>query len=156
METALNPNGGPVLTPASTVVDEPTTFWFEQQPPWTPADFEDKYEYRAVTLREALAHSMNVPAVKVAEMVGYDKVEQVARRVGLNVHIKPTPSIALGAYEVTPLEIARAYTVFPNGGQLIDTSFIKSIRDRRSNTIFEAQPKRPKPSIRAWRTWSRT
>jgi penicillin-binding protein 1B len=142
METALEPNGGPLLTPASTVVDEPTTFWFEQQPPWTPADFEDKYENRAVTLREALAHSMNVPAVKVAEMVGYDKVEQVARRVGLNLSIKPTPSIALGAYEVTPLEIARAYTVFPNGGQLVDTSFIKTIRDRRSDTIFQAQPQR--------------
>jgi penicillin-binding protein 1B len=142
METALNPNGGAVLTPASTVVDEPTTFWFEQQPPWTPADFEDKYENRAVTLREALAHSMNVPAVKVAEMVGYDKVAQVARRVGLNVDIKPTPSIALGTYEVTPLEIARAYTVFPNGGQLIETSFIKSIRDRQRDTIFESQPKR--------------
>ncbi len=142
METALDPNGGPVLTPASTVVDEPTTFWFEQQPPWTPADFEDHYENRAVTLREALAHSMNVPAVKVAEMVGYDKVAQTARRVGLNVEIKPTPSIALGAYEVTPLEIARAYTVFPNGGQLIDTSFIRAIRDRQSATIFQAQPKK--------------
>ncbi|HEY1754762.1 MAG TPA: PBP1A family penicillin-binding protein [Bryobacteraceae bacterium] len=142
LETALNPNGGPVLTPASTVIDEPTTFWFEQQPPWTPADFEDKYENRAVTLREALAHSMNVPAVKVAEMVGYDKVSQVAKRVGLNGGIKPTPSIALGAYEVTPLEIARAYTVFPNGGQLVDTSFIRAIRDRQSNTIFQSQPKR--------------
>lgn len=141
-ETALDPNGGAVLTPASTVVDEPTTFWFEQQPPWTPADFEDKYENRAVTLREALAHSMNVPAVKVAEMVGYDKVAQVARRVGLNGGIKPTPAIALGAYEVTPLEIARAYTVFPNGGQLIDTSFIKAVRDRQAVTIYKAQPKR--------------
>ena len=54
-------NGGPVLTPASTVVDEPTTFWYEQQPPWTPADFEDEFKFRPVTLREALAHSMNVP-----------------------------------------------------------------------------------------------
>jgi len=142
LETALNPNSQRVLTPASTVIDEPTTFWFEQQPPWTPADFEDKYENRAVTLREALAHSMNVPAVKVAEMVGYDKVSQVAKRVGLNGGIKPTPAIALGAYEVTPLEIARAYTVFPNGGQLIDTSFIKSIRDRQSTSIYEAHPKK--------------
>jgi penicillin-binding protein 1B len=74
-------------------------------------------------------------------MVGYDKVAQTARRVGLNVDIKPTPSIALGAYEVTPLEIARAYTVFPNSGQLIDTSFIKSIHDRQNDSVFEAQPK---------------
>src|SRR6202030_379283 len=114
-----------------TVVDEPTTFWFEQQPPWTPADFEDKYENRAVTMREALAHSMNVPAVKFAEMVGYDKVAQTARRVGLNLEIKPTPAIALGAYEVTPLEIARAYTVFPNQGVLVKPSFIKGIRDQK-------------------------
>ena len=140
METALDNNGGPVLTPASTVVDEPTTFWFEQQPPWTPADFEDKYQFRAVTLREALAHSMNVPAVKVAETVGYQKVAEMARRVGMNENIKPTPSIALGTYEVTPLEIARAYTVFPTGGQLLDTTFIKSIRDRNDSTVFEAHP----------------
>ena len=47
-------------------------------------------------------------------MAGYDKVAKTARAVGLNIDIKPTPSIALGAYEVTPLEIAGAYTVFTN------------------------------------------
>jgi penicillin-binding protein 1B len=142
LETALNPNADTVLTPASTVVDEPTTFWFEQQPPWTPADFEDKYENRAVTLREALAKSMNVPAVKVAEKVGYDKVANVAKRVGLNPGIKPTPAIALGAYEVNPLEIARAYTVFPNGGQMIDSTLIRAIHDRQSVPIFQSQIKK--------------
>ncbi len=142
METALDTTGDrPVLTPASTVVDEPTTWWYEQQPPWTPADFDD-FKFRPVTLREALAHSMNVPAVKVAELVGFDKVAQTARKVGLNADIKPTPSIALGTYEVKPLEIARAYTIFPSGGQLLETDFIKSIRDRQRSTIFAAIPKR--------------
>ncbi len=141
MESALDSHGGPVLTPASTVVDEPTTFWYEQQPPWTPADFDD-FKFAPVTLREALAHSMNVPAVKVAELVGFDRVSQLARRVGLNTDIKPTPAIALGTYVVTPLEIARAYTVFPTGGQLLDTDFIKSIRDRQNATVFAAIPKR--------------
>lgn len=141
METALENNGGPVLTPASTVVDEPTTWWFEQQPPWTPADFDD-FKFRPVTFREALAHSMNVPAVKVAETVGFGKVAELARRVGLNAAIKPTPSIALGTYEVTPLEIARAYTIFPSGGQLLETTFIKNIRDRQNSTVFAAIPKR--------------
>ncbi len=141
METALdNPDGKPVLTPASTVVDEPTTFWFEQQPPWTPADFED-FRYAPVTLREALAHSLNVPAVKVAEAVGYDKVAALAHRVGFNDDIKPTPAIALGTYDVEPLEIARAYTIFPSGGKLLDTDFIKNIRDRQGTTIFSAIPK---------------
>jgi penicillin-binding protein 1B len=79
-------------------------------------------------------------------MVGYDKVAATARAVGLNVDIKATPSIALGAYEVTPLEIAGAYTVFPNGGDLVPTSFIKGIRDQQGLSIFDAKPMR-RPAI---------
>ena len=143
METGLEFNSPVVLTPASTVVDEPTTFWFEQQPPYTPADFKDEYD-GTLTLREALQMSKNVPAVKVAEMVGYDKVAELARRVGLNGGIKPTPAIALGAYEVMPIEIARAYTVFPNGGDLLQTGFIKSIRDQKGGSVFEEKLTRRK------------
>jgi penicillin-binding protein 1B len=145
METGLDFNAPVVLTPASTVDDEPTTFWFEQQPPYTPADFKDEYDGK-LTLREALQMSKNVPAVKIAEMVHYERVADLARRVGLNGGIKPTPSIALGAYEVMPLEIARAYTVFPNGGDLLETGFIKSIRDQRGSGVFTEQLKR-KPAL---------
>jgi penicillin-binding protein 1B len=144
MSSALDPNARTVLTPATTVVDEPTTFWFDEKP-YEPADFESKYS-GTVTLRRALAHSMNIPAVKVAEAVGYDKVALTARKMGLNLDIKPTPAIALGAYEVTPLEIARAYTVFPNGGDLLTAGFIKSIRNRQGGTVFSSQPERT-PSI---------
>ena len=136
--------GGKVITPATTVADEPTTFYFDDKI-YEPADFEDKYS-GIVTLRQALAHSMNIPAVKVAEMVGYDKVSETARAVGLNLDIKPTPSIALGAYEVTPLEIAGAYTVFPNQGTFIKPTFIKSIRDQSGSRLFENKIER-KPAI---------
>jgi penicillin-binding protein 1B len=87
-----------------------------------------------------------VPAVKLAEAVGYNKVAQVARAAGLNLDIKPTPSIALGAYEVTPLEIAGAYTIFVNYGELVKTSFIKTIRDQSGLSIFQSRPDR-KPAI---------
>jgi penicillin-binding protein 1B len=130
--------GGRVITPATTVVDEPTTFMFDDKP-YEPADFEDKYT-GTVTLRQALAHSMNIPAVKVAEMVGYDKVAETARAVGLNLDIKPTPAIALGAYEVMPIEIAGAYTVFPNGGVLRKPGYIKTIRNQDGRGIYQAQP----------------
>src|SRR4029077_5881395 len=93
-----------------------------------------------------LAHSKNIPAVKIAEMVGYDKVVDVARAVGLNREIQPTPSIALGSYEVTPLEIASAYTVFPNGGDLLKSGFIRSIRDVNGAIVFQSKPER-KPAI---------
>jgi penicillin-binding protein 1B len=146
MMSALDPSSHTVLTPASTVVDEETTFWYEHDTrSYTPNNFGDKFE-GLMTLRYALAHSKNVPAVKVAEMVGYDKVAEVARAVGLNHDIQPTPSIALGSYEVTPLEIASAYTVFPNGGDLLKSGFIKAIRDGSGATAFQAKPER-KPAI---------
>jgi penicillin-binding protein 1B len=95
---------GVALTPASTVEDVPTTFLFKGKS-YQPADHFNEYA-GPVTLRFALAHSLNVPAVKIAEMVGYDKVARTARLAGLNVDMRPTPSIALGSYEVTPLEMA--------------------------------------------------
>ena len=144
--SALDPASRNVLTPASTVMDEETTFWYEHDTrSYTPGNFGDKFE-GLMTLRYALAHSKNVPAVKVAEMVGYDKVAEVARAVGMNLDIQPTPSIALGSYDVTPLEIASAYTVFPNGGDLLKTGFIKTIRDGNGSTAFQAKSER-KPAI---------
>ena len=146
MMSALDPSSQTVLTPASTVVDEETTFWYEHDTrTYTPTNFGDKFE-GLMTLRYALAHSKNIPAVKIAEMVGYDKVAEVARTVGLNHNIQPTPAIALGAYEVTPLEIASAYTVFPNSGDLLKTGFIKAIRNGNGSTAFEAKPER-QPAI---------
>jgi penicillin-binding protein 1B len=139
LSSALS-DGGAVITPATTVVDEPTTFWFDEKP-YEPANFKDEY-YGTVPLWFALAHSLNVPAVKVAQMVGYDKVARTARAAGLNVDIKPTPSIALGAYEVTPLEIATAYTIFVNQGELVRASYIKNIRDQQGTSIYESKPDR--------------
>jgi penicillin-binding protein 1B len=136
--------GGQVITPATTVVDEPTTFMYNDKP-YEPADFGNEYA-GTVTLRRALAHSLNVPAVKVAEMIGYDKVAATARAVGLNLDIQPTPAIALGAYEVMPIEIAGAYTVFPNGGILKKPGYIDSIRDQQGHPIFQNQPQ-DKPAI---------
>ncbi|HEY2842901.1 MAG TPA: penicillin-binding transpeptidase domain-containing protein, partial [Bryobacteraceae bacterium] len=66
--------------------------------------------------------------------------------VGLNEDIQPTPSIALGSYDVTPLEIASAYTVFPNGGDLLKSGFIRSIRDVNGAIVFQSKPER-KPAI---------
>jgi penicillin-binding protein 1B len=104
------------LTPATVVNDELTTFWFEDNA-YEPHNYEDKYD-GPITLRRALAHSRNTAAVAVAEMVGYDTVANLWKRVGTSTAPKPYPSIALGAFEATPFEIATAYTVIPNLGQL--------------------------------------
>jgi len=138
--TALTDNGGTVVTPATVVPNQPTTFWYDDKP-YEPANFKNEYS-DPVPAWYALAHSLNIPAVKFAEMAGYDNVVKMARAAGMNEDIKPTPAVALGTYEVTPLEIADAYTVFANGGDLIKSSFIKTIRDQEDRSIYQFQPER--------------
>jgi penicillin-binding protein 1B len=94
-----------------------------------------------VTLRQALAHSLNVAAVKVAQMAGYANVVAIARQAGMNEDIQPTPAIALGAYQVTPLEIARAYTIFANGGELVQPAFMAEVRDSHGGVLYRQEPK---------------
>ncbi len=102
------------LTPASIVDDSPTTWEFDEQV-WTPENFENEYS-GPISLRYALAHSKNIAAVKVAEKAGYDKVAALWKRLGVGTVPRAFPSIALGVFEATPLEIASAYTVFLNQG----------------------------------------
>jgi penicillin-binding protein 1B len=132
------------LTPVTTVVDEPTTFWYDNKP-YEPNNFKSEF-HGVVTIRQALAKSMNIPTVKVAEAVGYDAVVDLARRAGMNLDIRPTPAVALGAYEVTPLEIAGAYTIYTNRGNYVRPNWLKHIRDDRGSPIYEYKPLR-KPAL---------
>ncbi len=123
-----------VLTPISTVVDERTTFWFDNKP-YEPGNFKEKY-YGTVTYRQALAKSMNIATVKVAEMVGYDAVVDLAKKAGMNLDIQPTPSVALGAYDVMPIEMAGAYTIYANQGVYTKPSWISLVRAQNGQRIF--------------------
>jgi penicillin-binding protein 1B len=134
MDTGVE--GSPrVLTPSTIVNDERTTFWFDGNP-YSPHNFKDEY-YGNVPLRFALAHSLNSAAVKVAEMVGYDAVVEMANRAGMNYKIQPTPAVALGAYEITPLEAAGAYTMFSNQGRYVKPDFLTLVRDQSSKVLYQ-------------------
>jgi penicillin-binding protein 1B len=132
LDTAVS-GGETIFTPATTVDDSPTTFWFGGKP-YQPGNFRGE-AFGSLTLRQALAKSDNVAAVHVAHDVGYNAVVQMARRAGLNGDIQATPSVALGAYQVTPLEMAGAYTVFANGGLFVKPSVISSFRDGDGATL---------------------
>lgn len=115
----------PIVTPATTVDDEPTTFEFDGKD-YTPNNFGQKFMGR-VTVREALTNSLNVATVKVAELIGYGRVVQIARQMGLGNNIQPTPAVALGAYEMTPIDVAAGYTAFANGGTRAEPQFIHEV-----------------------------
>jgi penicillin-binding protein 1A len=99
------------MSPADMVEDAPLTI-----DGWSPRNYDDTYA-GPVTLREALARSLNTVAVRLAERVGRDTVVAVARRLGVTSPLRADASLALGTSEATLLEITRAYTAFANGGQ---------------------------------------
>jgi len=104
------------VTPASITRDEQETFEFDEQV-WTPENYEKEY-LGPVTYRYALAHSLNLATIHVAQVAGYGSVAALWKKFGIGTPPKPYPSIALGVFEATPYEIATAYTLFPNGGSV--------------------------------------
>jgi penicillin-binding protein 1B len=137
LNTALT--GAPnVFTPASTVEDEPRTFHFGNQD-YHPGNFGGDF-FGTVSLREALAHSLNVATVSLAQAVGYNAVVAMARRAGLNQNIQPTPAVALGSYVCTPLEIAGAYTVFANNGTFVRPSMVTTVQSQNGRVLYQHMP----------------
>jgi penicillin-binding protein 1B len=127
------------LTAASTVLDEPTEFEFENLV-YDPKNFKDEY-LGQVTMRQAITKSLNVATIKFAEKVGFGKITDLAHRLGLNEAIKPYPAMAIGAFEVTPLEMVRAYTAFATDGMLSDLVPISKAVDVTGKTVFEMESK---------------
>jgi len=128
----------PLITPATTVDDEPTVFEFDGQE-YTPNNYGERFMGK-VTVRQALTNSLNVATVKVAEMVGYGRVVQIARQMGLGSNIRPTPAVALGAYELTPLEVAGTYTAFATIGTRAEPFYIKSVVSAEGNSLEKVTP----------------
>ncbi|HST11451.1 MAG TPA: penicillin-binding transpeptidase domain-containing protein, partial [Terriglobales bacterium] len=131
MNTALDGTTN-VLTPASLVDDAATTFAYGDQI-YEPRNYKEEY-HGPVTLRYALAMSLNNATVKVAEEVGYDKVADLAKTAGI-ISVKATPAMALGAYDATPLEMAGAYTTFSNDGVRISPLMVNSVRNAKGDVV---------------------
>ena len=128
-----------VFTTASVLDDEPTAFQFNGNS-YEPSNYKDHF-YGPVTMRQAFARSLNIPTIKLAQSVGYWRVVDIAKRSGLTGQ-RGTPAVALGSYEATPIDMAGAYTIFPNQGAYTKPTWIHSIRDAESHTIYSSKPER--------------
>jgi penicillin-binding protein 1B len=126
---------GPFVTPATVLADEPVEFTYQGQV-YRPRNFHDEY-FGQVTVRRALAKSLNVPTVHLADMAGYGEVARLAKAAGMNAGLQPTPALALGAYDVTPLELAGAYTIFSRLGSAAPPRWIAGIRDGENQVVYE-------------------
>ena len=142
---ALSPrNGRPRFTAASIIEDSPLTIQVSGKP-WTPRNYEDRYE-GPVTLQRALEQSLNSATVRVAQTVGLEEVVQTAHAFGFGDNLAPVPAVALGAFEVTPIELGRAYLAFANAG--VRPSAITAVRavyqggDARAPAVEQDPPVR--------------
>jgi penicillin-binding protein 1B len=136
MNTALD-GTTTVMTPASMVDDAATTFAYGDQI-YEPRNYKEEY-HGPVTLRYALAMSLNNATVKLAELVGYEKVADLAKTAGIP-SVKATPAMALGAYDATPIEMAGAYTAFANEGTRISPILISSVRNAKGDVMQDFNP----------------
>ena len=136
------------FTPTTILLDTPVSYSAGAgQPPYSPRDYDGKYE-GAITLRRALEHSRNVPAVRTMDQIGPKHVVEYARKFGFQGPMEPYLSLALGAAEASLLELTAAYSVFPNQGVLMKPYQVLKIVDRQGNLLEESRPQ-PREAIRA-------
>ncbi|MCM3873069.1 MAG: PBP1A family penicillin-binding protein [Pyrinomonadaceae bacterium] len=135
--TALNTAYDPVprvITAATTYIDEPKTFSYDNQE-YSPGNFGESYSRGPVTLRDAMVNSLNVITVEVATEVTLGRVMNLAGRAGLPKPTRAYPAMALGTSEATPLQVASAYTAFANLGTRTSSMAINRITTGDGVTI---------------------
>ncbi|MHB8483891.1 MAG: transglycosylase domain-containing protein [Nitrospiria bacterium] len=122
-----------MITPATLLDDSPITLTLDGKS-WSPQNYDQTF-HGPVTVRKALEESMNVPTVKLALTIGLDSIIRTARNLGIESPLKPTPSLALGSYEVTPFEMITAYTVLANQGMKTELQTIKMVTDSTDRVL---------------------
>ncbi|MDV2495795.1 MAG: PBP1A family penicillin-binding protein [bacterium] len=122
------------LADAPVVYDDPVT-----GEPWKPTNFEKTFR-GWVTVRTALEHSINVATVRLLTKIGPSTAVEYAERLGINPSLRPYLSLALGAFEVTPLEVTSAYGVFANGGIRVEPYAVQVVTDGTGAVVSEHVP----------------
>jgi 1A family penicillin-binding protein len=129
--TAAVDNG---LTPADMLIDDPLVIPMSDGTTWRPQNYDAEYA-GPITARRALARSINVPAIKLANRVGQQTVIDYAHRMGVRSQMHPYMSIALGTLEVNLLEMVSAVGVLPAGGIRAEPTAILRIESRDGRTL---------------------
>ena len=134
--TDLEGNG--VFTALTPLNDDPTTFTFDGKD-YTPGNFSRGEFPGMVPAVQALAFSLNIATINLAQMVGFENVAALARSAGI-VNARGTPSVAIGTYNATPIDMAGAYTVFANNGVHLKPWMLASVRNANGDIVADYAP----------------
>jgi penicillin-binding protein 1B len=136
--TDLDGNG--VFTALTRLDDDTSAFPFDNgRQIYSPGNFEKGEFPGMVPAAQAIAHSLNIATISLAEKVGYENVAALARSAGI-VNARGTPSVAIGTYNATPIDIAGAYTVFANHGVHLKPWMLDSVRNANGDVVADFAP----------------
>ncbi|MDE5112485.1 MAG: penicillin-binding transpeptidase domain-containing protein, partial [Trichodesmium sp. St7_bin2_1] len=135
------------FSPSSVVRDSPVSYP-DGKGYYSPRNYSGGYS-GSVSIRKALQSSMNIPAVKIGQTIGLNRVIEVCRILGIKSPMEPVISLPLGSVDLTPLEMAGAYATFANNGWHSDTTFIVQVTDTSGNVLLDNTPK-PKLVLNQW------
>ncbi len=126
--------------PNQLVLDEPIVLVDPGSPAlYAPGNYDRRFQ-GLITLRTALEHSRNIPTVKLLNALGYDPAVELARRLGIATDLKPYPSLALGAFEVTLIDLVGAYGAFANGGLFVSPQLVRRVENPDSTPVWTGLP----------------
>ena len=129
------------IPPTRKIDDAPVEIRMARNDVWSPKNYTGRYD-GPITVREALTRSKNTVTVRLAQELGMASVIQTARQMGISTPIPNVPSTALGAAEVRPIDLVRAYAAFANGGLLPEPHVIDRIEDRHGAIVYQAEAQR--------------
>jgi penicillin-binding protein 1B len=126
-------SGGPdKFVPTTYIEDAPFT-WAYGNMSWTPANYKDRY-FGQVTLEFALEESLNSATSRLANAVGLERVQAMAKKLGFG-DLPAYPAIVLGGIEVTPMQVARAYAILANGGLEVQPAAVTAVVDKDGKVV---------------------
>ncbi len=138
VEGTMLPGQTKLFSPVTMLDDAQQTYGAGTDYEYTPRNFESEF-YGEMTARLALMRSDNNATISLASMVGFDRVAALARDAGIK-SAQGTPSMAIGSYDATPLDMAGAYTIFSNGGVHIDPWMLASVRTPTGDIVEDYTP----------------
>lgn len=127
------------FTPNSIIDDGPVTYP-DGDRYYSPRNYDGSFA-GSIPLRKALEMSRNVPAIKLGQAVGINRIVEIARTLGIKSPIDPVISLPLGSVDLTPMELAGAYATFANYGWQSDTTLIMQVTDSNGNVVLDNTPK---------------
>ncbi|MGD1849988.1 MAG: transglycosylase domain-containing protein [Cyanophyceae cyanobacterium] len=134
-------------TPNSTVQDTPVSYP-DGNATYRPKNYGGGYS-GSVSIRRAIEVSLNIPAVRLGQEVGLNRVIEIARVLGFHSPLEPVVSLPLGSEDVTPLEMAGAFATFASGGWHSDTTLIVQVTDSNGKRLLDNTPK-PRLGLDPW------